>query len=326
MINVDDRLLSQCDDSEMFLLLHIAKHMSKDMTAFPKNSTLCEATKWSLNKLQRVKKRCIKKGFIDVAEQRVKGFQVQNLYKVKTKFLSVFVSLEGKGDTHTPKRGNRIPQNGVGSIPQNGVTEVLTKEVLNTMDSDESIEREMTFDEFWNRYGFKKGSKPNTVKKWEKLTGADRADIAATLDMYLRDTVTKNTGRKNGFKPLRKHPEFYLSGRIWESYLDQAKEQAEKDSVPTEYDDAYKSYLKWVQDNTPAVLHHTKHLSKQQFIAYKTTYYVKGKSVLGDYLEAKFLMDAHRAMNTNPQELESYPDAFTLHCAKVEQFVKSQPV
>lgn len=115
MINVDDRILNEADADELFLLLHIAKHMNKDNFAWPSNATLCESTKWEIKKLQRVKARCADKGFIEIVKRfrESGGGMAANGYRVKTDCLTVFVNLSGKGD--------RIPQNGIGGIPQKRV-------------------------------------------------------------------------------------------------------------------------------------------------------------------------------------------------------------
>lgn len=115
MINVDDRILGEADADELFLMLHIAKHMNKDNFAWPSNATLCESTKWEIKKLQRVKARCTDKGFIEIVKRfrESGGGMAANGYRVKTDCLTVFVNLSGKGD--------RIPQNGIGGIPQKGV-------------------------------------------------------------------------------------------------------------------------------------------------------------------------------------------------------------
>lgn len=117
MINVDDRILGEADADELFLLLHIAKHMNKENFAWPSNATLCASTKWEIKKLQRIKARCIEKGFIEVVERyREIGGRTTNGYRVKTDCLTVFMNLKGKGGTQ-----DRIPQNGIGGIPQNGI-------------------------------------------------------------------------------------------------------------------------------------------------------------------------------------------------------------
>lgn len=125
MINVDDRLLSLADADELYLMLHIAKYMNKDNFAFPKNETLCEGTGWEIKKLQRVKARCIEKGFIEVVSRfREKGGMTANGYQVKTEYLSVFVNLKDRGERLPQNRiggTDRLPQNGIGGLPQNGI-------------------------------------------------------------------------------------------------------------------------------------------------------------------------------------------------------------
>jgi hypothetical protein len=125
MLNIDDRILEKCDESELFFMLHVAKHMGTNDFAFPSNETLCKAMDWEIKKLQRVKNRCIDKGFIERVERYKEGFQLTNGYKVTSSFIGVYINLKGKGEQGTPKWDNRIPQNGIGRVPQNGTTEVL---------------------------------------------------------------------------------------------------------------------------------------------------------------------------------------------------------
>lgn len=329
MINVHDKLLTQCDESELFLMLHIAKHMGKDLTAFPKNETLCEATNWDIKKLQRVKKRCIEKGLISSTSQRKNGMQIQNLYTVKTDLLSVFVTLKDKGDTPTPKWDMRLPQNGIPRLPQNGTTEVLTNiQVLNTADSNESAASAYSFEQFWQDYGFKRGSKAKACERFRKLAGRDLEDLRKALPLYLRETVTKETGNQRGaeWKAKRKYPEFFLSGRIWEAYLDQAAESAAQDAIQTPHDEAYRQYLAWVNKSYPVLTAETKQLSKAQYIQYKTDYYVQGKSWMGEDMERKYLIQAHDQMSSDPIKRATYPDVFALHCEFVQRHVKNHTV
>lgn len=151
MINVDDRFLEEADESELFLMLHVAKHVNKHGFCWPSNKKLLSATKWDIKKLQRVKVRCIQKGFMKAGVRHNEyGAQSSNFYEVTTDYLSVLVSLNGKQmeeETPTPKRDtplsqngtaphpqNGVPplsQNGTGPLPQNGTTEVLTNRSIN---------------------------------------------------------------------------------------------------------------------------------------------------------------------------------------------------
>jgi hypothetical protein len=99
MINVHDVLLDKLNDSELYLLLHIAKRLSVNSTCFPKNETLCHDTKWSLKTVQKVKRSLIEKGFILVTQRQNEfGAHLSNMYRVETDLIGVFVSVRGMGD------------------------------------------------------------------------------------------------------------------------------------------------------------------------------------------------------------------------------------
>lgn len=125
---------------------------------------------------------------------------------------------------------------------------------------------------------------------------------------------------------MRKYPEFYLSARVWESQLDELATQIERDSIPTEYDEAYSLYLDWVKRKYPALLQETKHMSKSQYIEFKTTYYVQGKSILSRDDEQMYMIRAHEQMQSSDSTRSQYPDVFAFHCQKVRDLVNSQPV
>ena len=137
MINIDDRILSEVDESQLFLLLAIAKHMGSNSKAWPSNKTLCETTKWSPNKLQRVKKSAMEAGLLGAESRFQKSAQTSNVYQIKTRRISVMVNLADiephpqNGVSPHPQNGvSPHPQNGVSPHPKNGGTEVLTNEVL----------------------------------------------------------------------------------------------------------------------------------------------------------------------------------------------------
>ena len=181
-----------------------------------------------------------------------------------------------------------------------------------------------TFAEFWNDYGHKVGSKAKTETAFGKLSNKDKSTIRATLPLYLRSTVTKDTARAGStFRPLRQHPLTYLNGRVWETYEDQAAEQNEQ---ATPYDDNYRAYLDWVQQNFPAVLQQTAQLSKPQFVTYKSTSYVRGVREIGSQAELNTLRRAHEEYTTNVTLPAKYPDVFSYHCALIEKRIKARQV
>lgn len=192
--------------------------------------------------------------------------------------------------------------------------------------SDETADP-YTFEDFWDQYGFKKGVKAKACERFNKLSGAAREAIRLTLPLYLGETVIKDNGRKNGnFKPMRKYPEFYLSGRLWENYIEAANARAAEDAQPTPYDDQYQKYIDWVRSNYPHVIQETKHMSKTQFVQFKTTIYAQGKGMMGQRLELEYLTDAHKKMEADRTARDNYPDVFALHCENVQRFAKANNV
>jgi hypothetical protein len=150
MINLDDRILDgSVTESEMWLLLHITKFIGKNMVCWPSNKTLLERTGWSMGKLQSVKKALQQKGVLEISERKNESGQTSNNYKLKTKYISVFVNVGEKEfiEESYPPIKNQV---GVGKKPipltkneydpltkneydpyQNSSNEVLNNEVLN---------------------------------------------------------------------------------------------------------------------------------------------------------------------------------------------------
>ena len=150
MINLDDRILDgSVTESEMWLLLHITKFIGKNMVCWPSNKTLLERTGWSMGKLQSVKKALQQKGILEISERKNESGQTSNNYKLKTKYISVFVNVgekefieesyppiknqvgvEKKPTPLTKNDYDPLTKNEYGSY-QNSSNEVLNNEVLN---------------------------------------------------------------------------------------------------------------------------------------------------------------------------------------------------
>lgn len=114
----------------MWLLLHITRFLGKNMTCWPSNKTLLERTGWSMGKLQAVKKSLQDKKLLEVSLRSNGTAQATNLYKVKTKYLSVFVNIGDKEfveEITTPAK-NRVGVN----LPN----PMLKKEQLNMLNSE----------------------------------------------------------------------------------------------------------------------------------------------------------------------------------------------
>lgn len=331
MINIDDRLLKEVTPDQLWLLCHVAKHIGKDMSCFPSNSTLCAATGWSLSKLNHIKKECIDGNLLRVEKRFNASAQASNLYFIETHFISIAVNLKGKGGPDTPV-SNETPPCFISNTPpvSNETPEALTNEVLKlSVGSDDPTgkDKAFPFSAFWEAYGFKKGSKSKAAAKYARLTAKDVEDIQRTLPLYLAETTTIDTGRdRSNFRPMRRHAEFYLSGRMWEAYTDRADEIEKENAKHPEWDAEYRDYLAWLNNNFPNILQLNKHLSKSQYIQYKTEYYVTGKTKLGTSLERTYLVRAHETMSSSSDAQHKYPDVFSLHCENVKQFIKAHAV
>lgn len=132
MINIHSKLLSKVDDSEMWLLIHIANRIGMEMKCFPSNKTLMRDTGWKIDKLQRVKKSLAEKGLIEITE-RVNS---SNLYTINTDLISLFVPAKGRSTeegkytvkTSIPKKEPTVFFQGEDTGKTNN--EVLPSEVL----------------------------------------------------------------------------------------------------------------------------------------------------------------------------------------------------
>jgi hypothetical protein len=139
MINIDDRLLPGIDESELFLLCHITKRLNKEMFCFPSNRTLMEETNWGKEKLQKVKKSLIDKGYLAIENRFIDNVQTSNICTVTTDLIGCYVGadkLSNRAEKPTPPREKHTPPPGAANTT---TMEVLTRdEVLNT-DSNESV-------------------------------------------------------------------------------------------------------------------------------------------------------------------------------------------
>ena len=68
----------------------------------------------------------------------------------------------------------------------------------------------ISFDQFWNLYDYKVGSKVKLKKKWEGLSDSDRDHIMKHIPQYIKTTPDKK---------FRKHPATYLNNHGWEDEI-----------------------------------------------------------------------------------------------------------
>lgn len=70
MINFDDRILSDLNECEMFLIFHIVKRMrATRMTSWPSLDTLSKECKWDERTVKKWRGSLMKKGFLVVQQK-----------------------------------------------------------------------------------------------------------------------------------------------------------------------------------------------------------------------------------------------------------------
>lgn len=227
-----------------------------------------------------------------------------------------WVIMEEPTDGFSVNRENRQTEN-----PSNTNND---KETNNDNTAASVPDAAYAFEQFWNDYGYKKGSKAKAHAKFRKLTGRDLEALREALPHYIRATVTKDAGdRKNGFKPMRRYPEFFLSGRVWESLSDEIQETRQREAAaPADPD--YQKYLDWVKAKYPNLLSTAKHMSRTEYTTYRGGY--TGKATIGPNLERDYMIRAHEQMNRDETTLHKYDDVFALHIERVQEFVKLHTV
>jgi len=212
---------------------------------------------------------------------------------------------------------NKVYKEGGKSVNLVTHNKELDKKKENTVENDSYI-----FSDFWNDYDYKVGSKKKAQAAFEKLKPLEREQIRETLAMYKVDTVTKEV-TVGPWKKKRKEPEFYLSGKMWEAYAERlAAQKAENETFAPEWSEVYSEYLGWVERCYPKSLKAAKYLSKQQYVRYKTTFYVEGKSYIDEKREREFLIQAHDDVEKNDDLRARVTDIFAYHCELIKERLK----
>ena len=93
---------------------------------------------------------------------------------------------------------------------------------------------ETEFDEFWALYD-KKTSRAICLKKWRKLSKADRAAVFRTVRDYVASTPDKQ---------FRKNPETYLNQRGWEMEIIPRTDTTQQNNLTSHEPDRQPNYLK----------------------------------------------------------------------------------
>ena len=72
------------------------------------------------------------------------------------------------------------------------------------------VEADLSFDRFWNSYGYKVGKKQKAIKLWEAMTEEERVLCLKAVPKY-RYWLAQKTNME------QKYPEGFLSERRWEN-------------------------------------------------------------------------------------------------------------
>jgi hypothetical protein len=235
MINLDDRILDgSVSESEMWLLLHITRFLGKNMTCWPSNKTLLEKTGWSMGKLQAVKKSLQDKSILEISTRNDGKGQTSNIYKLKTNYLSVFVSVGDKDFTeenYTPAK-NRVggaempiplPKNEYAPLSkieygpyQKSSNEVLINEVLINNNSANAL-----FSSFQNEVqenSATQKAEPTTTKGRKKNEDVHRADALKKSLTYTKEEFLQHLEQRGVLT-------FYDSFKmVWADYVEHRRE------------------------------------------------------------------------------------------------------
>lgn len=92
------------------------------------------------------------------------------------------------------------------------------RDETNKVNKETSKEVNISFEEFWEAYAKKVGTKANAEKKWNSLTDQDRTIIMAHIEPYVKSFAADR-------KQFQPYPETFLNGRRWENegYTNEAK-------------------------------------------------------------------------------------------------------
>jgi len=129
MINLDDRILNELNESELYLICRIAQYMGSNDFAFPSVKTLSQKVGWGEKKTRKVKQSLVQKNVISAfSRYKENGGQTSDGYVVKTPLIGVFVNLQGKGVPPTQNDQGGGGQNGHPPPTQNGQGNILKEE------------------------------------------------------------------------------------------------------------------------------------------------------------------------------------------------------
>jgi len=111
MININQKLVEMLDDSEMWVIIHIANVLNKDTNDVDlMNQTLVKKTGYSIGRLNKIKASLVAKKVLKItSRKRFDGGTACNNYAINSKFVTLYL---GKKEDTTPpikKMGGLCP-------------------------------------------------------------------------------------------------------------------------------------------------------------------------------------------------------------------------
>jgi hypothetical protein len=80
------------------------------------------------------------------------------------------------------------------------------------------------FDEFWNDYDKKRGSKEKLIKKWNKISDSEKLKIKEHIPIYKKSQPDK---------AFRKDPETFLNNKSWNDEIIKSSKNGNEQITPT---------------------------------------------------------------------------------------------
>lgn len=319
MINIEERLLAEADEQELYLLLNVARHMDKENFAFPSNKTLAKLTGWGLKKVRKVKGQCIKKSFFETSTRfRPDGGQTSDGFTITTDAIGIFVNLKGKGapppQDGTPPR----TQKGQGPPPQDGHPNEVLFNLSTTYTPIVSFLNEL----LGTRYS-PKTKKTQTAINARIREGATIEDFEAVI----RHKVAK---WKNDAKMAQYLRPETLFGTKFEGYLNDAivagkKQEARHQDIELapEVEERYKEYIEHVSSRYPNVTQSIAYLSKAQFATLKKRQYANRLTSIGNDTEKRAFNRAHARWENGEPEATRFPGVWEYFLNTMNQIIES---
>ena len=181
--------------NEKFVLSNIGNVITSGGIYQFDNEWITTFTKVSKRQVSTIIRTLVTKGFISI----------ELIYREGTKeVLKRVLKLTARGmEVCNPTSRSTLPRGIEVDFVDN------RKSLLNSKDNKKS-NINISFDEIWNLYDYKTGTKEKLRKKWESLTDIEREKIKIHVPLYVKSTPDKQ---------FRKHFQTYLNNCGWEDEI-----------------------------------------------------------------------------------------------------------